>query len=95
MQHFPSEEVHLPCLLSWKGSFLSLAAGAALLLGFVKAKSAVPLSNIAAIYCHTLPTWVTCQNVFWQPPTSNPKMFMEKSVDLLPVNERVNPNDLY
>lgn len=72
VQHFPSEEINLPCLLSWKGSFLSLAAGAALLLGFVKAKPPLPLSNIAAIYCHTLPTWVTRQNVFWQPPTPNP-----------------------
>lgn len=73
VQGSPSEEFRLPCLFSWRGSFLSLAADSALFLGFVKPKSPFPLSNIAAIYCHILITWVTCQNIFQQLPASNPK----------------------
>lgn len=91
VQHFPSEEIHLPCLLTWKGGFLSLAAGAALLLGFVKPKSPCPLSNVAAIYCHTLNNLGDLSKCILAAPSLKPKVFMENSVDLLPLNERVNP----
>lgn len=73
MQYFPSEEFHLPCLLSWRGGFLSLTADSTVLLGFVKLKSPFPLSNVAAIYCHSLINRVTCQHVFQHPPASNPE----------------------
>lgn len=84
-QHFPSEEFHLPCLLSWRGGFLSHCRFH-IASSFCEAEVPIPFKQCC---CHLLSLSDKLGDLskcIPAAPSLKPRVFMQTSVDLLPMN---------